>query len=243
MRVTSGAQQDPSHVGNISWSQLRDVVEAEAGLSAHGAVCRHSNLGGRAGRRHNKIVGNKMELILVPVFLRVNLDIIPIVDLLIVVFVHLCRNFRFIGNSDVQGVESLRSTKIILAEVWEVWFVERIDLNLALDGVYHSVVHDGLDVLLLGDLEELLSIGRSREIFCRGEKEELILYILNRQRVDDDYVDYVDGVDEGSFRPGDGVGRDRPVDHAVVGEGTAIEGHTRRISFNFSGKGQEIVPS
>jgi len=67
----------------------------------------------------------------------------------------------------------------------------------------------------------------------------LILFILNRQRVDDDGVD---GVGEGSFRPGDGVGRDRPVDHAVVGEGAGIEGHTRRISFNFSGKGEEIVP-
>ena len=46
MRVTSGAQQDPPHVGNISWSRLRDVVEAEAGLSEHGAVRRHSNLDG-----------------------------------------------------------------------------------------------------------------------------------------------------------------------------------------------------
>jgi hypothetical protein len=109
-----------------------------------------------------------MELILVPVFLRVNLDIIPIVDLLIDVFVHLCRNFRFISNPDVQGVDSLRSTKIILTEVWEVWFVETIDLNLALDGVDHSVVHDGLDVLLLGDLEELLSIGRSAEVRRRS---------------------------------------------------------------------------
>jgi len=240
VRVTSGAQQDSSHVGNVSWSRLRDVVEAEAGLGVHGAVRRHSNLGGRAGRRHHKIVGNIMELILVPVVLRVNLDVIPIVDLLIDIFIHLCRNFRFISNSDVQGVDSLRGTKIILAEVWKVWFVETIDLNLALDGVYHSVVHDGLDVLLLGDLEELLSIGRSRKIFCRGEKEELVLYILDRQRVDDDGVD---GVGEGSFRPGDGVGRDRPVDHAVVGKGTAIEGHARRILFNFSGKGVVIVPS
>ena len=90
---------------------MRDVVEAEAGLSEHGAVRRHSNLDGRTGRRHNKIVGNEMELILVPVVFRVNLDIIPIVDLLIDVFVHLCRNFRFISNSDVQGVDSLCSKK------------------------------------------------------------------------------------------------------------------------------------
>ena len=120
-----------------------------------------------------------MELVLVPVILRVNLNVIPIVDLLIDVFIHLCRNFRFVSDSDVQGVDSLCRTKIILTETWKVWFVETINLNLALDGVHDNVVHDGLDVLLLGDLEELFSIGRCREIFCRGEEEELILYVLD----------------------------------------------------------------
>jgi len=76
-------------------------------------------------------------------------------------------------------MDSLYCTKIILAETWKVWVVGTINLNLALDGVHNSVVHDGLDVLLLGDLEELFSIGRCREIFCRGEEEELILYILH----------------------------------------------------------------
>ena len=33
MRVTSGAQQDSPHIGNISWGRLGDVVEAEASLS------------------------------------------------------------------------------------------------------------------------------------------------------------------------------------------------------------------
>ena len=109
-------------------------------------------------------------------------------------------------------------------------------MDLSLDGVHEGVVHDGLDVLLFGDLEELLSIGRCREIFCRGEEEELILYILYRQRVDD----Y--GVGEGSLGPGDGVRRDSSVDHAVVGEGTAIKGHTQGISFNLGGEGKEIIP-
>ena len=45
-RVTSGAQQNSSHVGNISWGRLGDIVEAEAGLGAHGAVRGHSNFGG-----------------------------------------------------------------------------------------------------------------------------------------------------------------------------------------------------
>ena len=180
-----------------------------------------------------------MKLILVPVVLRVNLNVISIVDLLIDVFVHLCRNFRFVSNSNMQGMDSLRCTKIILAKTWKVWFVETINLNLALDGVHDSVVHDGLDVLLLGDLKELFSIGRCREIFCRGEEEELILYIVYRQSVDDYGVN---GVGEGSLGPGDGVGRDGSVDHAVVGEGTAINGHTQGISFNLGGEGEEIIP-
>ena len=136
-------------------------------------------------------------------------------------------------------MNSLCCTKIILAEVGKIWFVETVDSDLSLDGVYEGVVHDGLDVLLLGDLEELFSIGRCCEIFCRGEEEELILYILCRQSVDDDGVD---GVGEGGLRPGDGVGRDGSVDHAVVGESTAIEGHTQGISFNLRGEGEKIAP-
>ena len=121
-------------------------------------------------------------------------------------------------------MDSLCRTKIILAKTRKVRFVEAINLDSALDGVHHSVVHDGLDVLLLSDLEELFSIGRCREIFCRGEEEELILYILYRQSVDDDSVD---GVGEGGLGPGDEFGGDSSVDHAFVGEGAAIEGHTQ----------------
>ena len=136
-------------------------------------------------------------------------------------------------------MDSLCRTKKILAETRKVRFVEAINSNSALDGVHYSVVHDGLDVLLLGDLEELFSIGRCCEIFCRGEEEELILYILYRQSVDDDGVD---GVGEGGLGPGDGVGRDASVDHAVVGESTVIEGHTQGISFDLRGEGEKIIP-
>ena len=66
------------------------------------------------------------------------------------------------------------------------------------------------------------------------------MYILYRQSVDDDSVD---GVGEGGLRPGDGVGGNRSVDHAVIGESTAIKGHTQGISFNLSGEGEEIITS
>ena len=137
-------------------------------------------------------------------------------------------------------MDSLCRTKIILAETRKVRFVEAINLDSALDGVHHSVVHDGLDVLLLSDLEELFSIGRCREIFCRGEQEELILYILHRQSVDDDSVD---SVGKGGLGPGDGVGGNGPVDHAVISESAAIKGHTQGISFNLGGEGEKIITS
>ena len=57
-----------------------------------------------------------MELILVSVVIRVNLNVISIVDLVIDVFIHLCHNFRFVSNSNMEGMDSLCCTKIILAE-------------------------------------------------------------------------------------------------------------------------------
>ena len=109
-------------------------------------------------------------------------------------------------------------------------------MDLSFDGVHEGVVHDGLDVLLLGDLEELFSIGRGCEFF--GEEEELILYVLYRKRIDDDGVA---GVGEGGLRPGDGVGGDGAVDHAVVGDGALVECHSQGISFNFSRKETVII--
>ena len=48
----------------------------------------------------------------------------------------------------------------------------------------------------------------------------MILYVLDRQHVDDPGVD---GVGEGGLGPGDEFGGDSSVDHAIVGEGAAIE--------------------
>ena len=67
----------------------------------------------------------------------------------------------------------------------------------------------------------------------------MILYILDRKRVDDHGVD---GVGEGSLGPGDEFGGDSSVDHAVVGESTTIEGHTQGISFDLRGEGEKIIP-
>ena len=77
------------------------IVEAEAGLGAHGAICGHSNLGGRAGGRHNEVVGYEMELVLFSVVIRVDFNVIAIVDLLIDIFIHFSCNFRFVSNPDM----------------------------------------------------------------------------------------------------------------------------------------------
>ena len=77
------------------------VVEAEAGLGAHRAVRGHSNFGGRAGGRYNKVVGYEMELILVSVVFRVDFNVITIVYLLIDIFIHFSCNFRLFSNSNM----------------------------------------------------------------------------------------------------------------------------------------------
>jgi len=80
---------------------LGHIVEAEAGLGAHGAVSGHSNLGGRAGGRHDEVVGYEVELVLFSVVIRLDFKIITIVDLLIDIFIHFSCNFRFVSNPDM----------------------------------------------------------------------------------------------------------------------------------------------
>ena len=57
------------------------------------------------------------------------------------------------------------------------------------------------------------------------------MYVLHRQRIDDDGVA---GVGEGGLGPGDGVGGDGAIDHAAVGDSTLVECHFQGILFNLS---------
>ena len=77
---------------------MGDLVEAEASLGAHGTVRGHSHLGGGAGCGYYKVVAHKMQLIFLPGFFDVDLDIVPIVDLSLNVFIYLCGDLRFIGD-------------------------------------------------------------------------------------------------------------------------------------------------
>ena len=65
----------------------------------------------------------------------------------------------------MQSVGPLGCTKIIFSEVGEIRFVEVLDLDLVLEKVNDVFVHDGLNALLLGDLEELVPTGGGCEFF------------------------------------------------------------------------------
>ena len=77
---------------------MGDLIEAEASLGAHGIVCRHSHLGRGAGGRYYKNVTHKMQLICLPGFFNVDLDVVSVVDLFLNVFIYLCCHLGFVGD-------------------------------------------------------------------------------------------------------------------------------------------------
>ena len=54
---------------------------------------------------------------------RVDFNVISVVDLLIDVLVDLGCDLRFVGNPGMQSVDPLCSTIIILAKIWKVGFI------------------------------------------------------------------------------------------------------------------------
>ena len=167
VRVTPGTHKNASEAGDVSRGRLGDVIEAEAGLSTHRAVSGHPHLGGGAGVGYNKVVSHKMKLVFLPVVLRVDLHVVSVINLLLDVLVHLCRDLGLAGDPDVHLMDSLGGAVIVLSEVGEVGVVEVLDVNLVLEG---GVVHDVLDTLLLDLLEKLASIGRGGKLFSGGYK-------------------------------------------------------------------------
>ena len=109
--------EDSSEAGDVSRGRLSDVIEAVARLGAHGAVSGHSHLGRGAGAGYNKVVSHKVKLVFLPVVLRVDLHVVSVINLLLDVLVHLCRDLGLVGDPDVQGINSLGGTVIVLSEV------------------------------------------------------------------------------------------------------------------------------
>ena len=78
--------------------RLGDLIKAEAGCGAHGTVCSHSHLGGGAGGSYYKVVTHKVQLVCLPGFFDIDLDLVPVVDLFLNIFVYLCCDLRFVGD-------------------------------------------------------------------------------------------------------------------------------------------------
>ena len=76
MGLAPGAHEDSSEAGGVSRGRLRDVIEAEARLGAHGVVGGHPHLGRGAGAGYNKVVSPKVKLVVFPVVLRVDLHVV-----------------------------------------------------------------------------------------------------------------------------------------------------------------------
>ena len=69
VRVTPGVHEDSYEAGNISRGRLSNVIEAEAGFCTHKAIGGHSHFGGGASALDNKVVSNKVELMMFSVIL------------------------------------------------------------------------------------------------------------------------------------------------------------------------------
>ena len=103
-------------------------------------------------------------MIVLPGFRDVNLHIVSIVHLLQDVPVHLGCDFRFVIHLVVQGCNSLGGSVVIFTKFEEVLVVDVLDGDYVVDGVHSSVLHDFLDPFLLGQLVELVTVGRVREL-------------------------------------------------------------------------------
>ena len=67
--MTPGAHEDSNEAGNVSRGRLSNVIEAEAGFCTHKAIGGHSHFGGGASALDNKVVSNKVELMMFSVIL------------------------------------------------------------------------------------------------------------------------------------------------------------------------------
>ena len=111
-----GTDEDVAELGNNSRGLFGDLVEAEASLCAHGAICCHSNFGRGTSRGDHKVVTHKLDWVtFLSGYLRGDLYVISIVHLLLDVLVHLVGNFRFRVNLVVKRLNYPGSTEEIFS--------------------------------------------------------------------------------------------------------------------------------
>ena len=105
----------------------------------------------------------------------------------------------------MECMNSLGGPVVVFSQIDEVLFVNVLDGDLAVEDVHLGVLHDFLDPFFLGKLGQLAAGGGVGIIFCRGGEEEVVLNVLDGQRLDENGIG--GGRDE-RFSPGDAVGGD-----------------------------------
>ena len=150
---------------------------------------------------------------LLPGLLDVDYLIVAVVDLLLDVLVYLGRNLGLVRHLGMQSFGSLDSFVVIFSQLLEIFLAPIFYRHLFIDGVQEDVLHDNLDSLFPGKLHQFPSGSWIGEGFGRDGEEELVLDVLDGQRLGKDGVD--GGGDEG-LHPGDDVGGDGSVDHVVL---------------------------
>ena len=103
-------------------------------------------------------------MIVLPGFVDIDLHIVTVVHLLQDVPVDLGCNVRFVTHLVVQGCNSLGGSVLMFTKFEEVLVVDVLDGDYVVDGVHSGVLHDFLDPFLLGQLVELVTVGRVREL-------------------------------------------------------------------------------
>ena len=102
------------------------------------------------------------------------------------VLVYLGCNIRLVQHLVVQSFGSFDGSVVVLSQFFEILLLKILDRDLVVDSVHSGVLHDGLDPLLLGELYQLSSGSWISEGFCRNCEEELVLEVLDGQRLDED---------------------------------------------------------
>ena len=112
---------------------MGDLIEAEASLGAHRTVCSHSHLGRGAGGGYFKVITHKMQLIHLPGFFDIDLDVVSIVDLFLYVFIHLGHNLGLVRDLVVQCLDSSGGAVVVFSQLNEVLLVEVLDGDLVIE--------------------------------------------------------------------------------------------------------------
>ena len=94
-----------------------------------------------------------MQLICLPGFFNVDLEVVSVVDLLLYVFIHLPHDLGLVRDLVVQCLDSSGGALVVFSQFDEVLLVEVLDRGLVIEGVHGGVLQDGLDTLLLGELD------------------------------------------------------------------------------------------